>query len=195
MRKISQVLDVLRKGGIIIYPTDTVYGLGCDLMNKKAIGNLLQIQGIKAKQLKLSFICSDLSQVAEFSRPISNPVFKIMKKCLPGPFTFLLESNTSVPKILDQSKKSVGVRIPDNDIALTLVRELGNPLISTSIKDDDKVIEYITDPELILEKYGSQVDLIIDGGFSNNVPSTVVDCTTGEPEIIREGAGDINLLF
>ena len=164
-------------------------------MNKKAIGNLLQIQGIKAKQLKLSFICSDLSQVAEFSRPISNPVFKIMKKCLPGPFTFLLESNTSVPKILDQSKKSVGVRIPDNNIALMLVRELGNPLISTSIKDDDEVVEYITDPELILEKYGNQVDLIIDGGFSNNVPSTVVDCTSGEPDIIREGAGDLNLLF
>ena len=195
MRKISRIVEVIRNGGIIIYPTDTVYGIGCDLMNKKAINRLLQIKGMKAKQLNLSFICEDLSQIAEFTRPISNPVFKIMRKCLPGPFTFLLDSNNKVPKILDQSKKTVGVRMPNNKIPLTIVTELGNPLISTSLKDDDEVIEYITDPELICQKFGHLVDIIVDGGFSNNVPSTIVDCSAGGIDLIREGAGDVTLLY
>ena len=195
MRKISRVIEVLRNGGIIIYPTDTVYGIGCDLMNKKAIQRLLQIKGIKAKHLNLSFICNDLSQIASFTRPISNPVFKIMRKCLPGPFTFLLESNHKVPKILDQSKKTVGVRVPDNKIPLAIVNELGNPLISASIKDDDEIVEYISDPAIIYQNYGNLVDVIVDGGFSNIIPSTVVDCSKGDIEVIREGAGDLDLLY
>lgn len=195
MRKISKAVDILRRGGIIIYPTDTVYGMGCDLMNKKAINRLLKIKGLKPKDFNFSFICEDLSQVSEFAKQLDNQVFKILKRSLPGPFTFILNSSNRVPKILDQSKHTLGIRITDNNIVQAIIEELGNPIISTSIKDKDEILEYTTNPEDIYDQYSHQVDCIIDGGISGNVPSSVIDCTKPEPEILREGAGDVDLIW
>lgn len=191
-RLIQETVRLLRQGGVIIYPTDTVYGLGCDIFNTKAIEKIKQLKQIKGKKLDLSFICYDLSNIATYTRALPNPVFKLMKKTLPGPFTFILNSSNRVPKILNASKKSVGIRIPDNNIPRDIVKELGNPIITTSIKDDDQVLEYSTDPELIYEKYDGLVDLVIDGGYGQNTPSTIVDCTTEEPILIREGLGDLS---
>jgi tRNA threonylcarbamoyl adenosine modification protein (Sua5/YciO/YrdC/YwlC family) len=190
-RKIEQVVAVLKRGGIIIYPTDTIYGIGCDLMNRKSIERLCQIMDIKPHKLDLSFICNDLSHISEFARRIDTPVFKILKKALPGPYTFILESSSRVPKILDVNKKTVGIRIPDHNIPRMLVEKLQNPLITTSIKDDDAIKAYTTDPEEIYEDFKHQVDVVIDGGIGGNVPSTVVDCTTDPITIIRQGLGDI----
>ncbi|KQS36705.1 L-threonylcarbamoyladenylate synthase [Pedobacter sp. Leaf194] len=190
-RAIEQVVDVLRKGGIIIYPTDTVYGLGCDITNPKAIEKIARIRGIKPEKANFSFICHDLSHISDFIKPIDNTTFRILKKALPGPFTFIFNANNNVPKLLSSNKKTVGIRVPDNNIARCIVKELGNPILSTSIKDDDELIEYSTDPELIHEKYEDLVDLVIDGGYGDNEASTVIDCTTGEFEIIREGKGNI----
>ena len=194
-RKIARVVDVLSKGGVIIYPTDTVYGLGCDIFNQKALDRVKQIKGIKGKNLNLSFICYDLSHLSEYTRRVTTPIFKIMKKGLPGPYTFLLEASTKVPKILNANKKTVGIRVPDNNIPREIVRELGNPIITTSIHDEDEILEYSTDPELIHEKFDQLVDIVIDGGFGNIEASTVVDCTSGEPELVREGLGDFEDLF
>lgn len=194
-RKIAQVVNVLSKGGVIIYPTDTVYGLGCDIFNPKALERVKQIKGIKGKHLNLSFICYDLSHLSEYTRRVTTPIFKIMKKGLPGPYTFLLEASTKVPKILNANKKTVGIRVPDNNIPREIVRELGNPIITTSIHDEDEILEYSTDPELIHEKFDQQVDVVIDGGFGNIDASTVVDCTSGEPELVREGLGGFEELF
>jgi tRNA threonylcarbamoyl adenosine modification protein (Sua5/YciO/YrdC/YwlC family) len=191
MRKINRVVEVLRAGGIIIYPTDTIYGIGCSLMNRKAIERLCKIMNIKPNKLDLSFICHDLSQISEFAKRIDTPVFKVLKKSLPGPFTFILESSSKVPKILDVNKKTVGVRIPDHTITRALVAALGNPLITSSIKDEDLIVAYTTDPEEIYEDFKNQVDLVIDGGIGGNIPSTVVDCTGDELEIIRQGAGEL----
>lgn len=190
-RKIEQVVAVLKQGGIIIYPTDTIYGIGCDLMNRKSIERLCQIMNIKPHKLDLSFICNDLSHISEFVKRIDTPVFKILKKALPGPYTFILESSSRVPKILDVNKKTVGIRIPDHNIPRMLVEQLQNPLITTSIKDDDTIKAYTTDPEEIYEDFKHQVDVVIDGGTGGNVPSTVVDCTTDPMTIIRQGLGDI----
>lgn len=190
-RKIEQVVEVLKQGGIIIYPTDTIYGIGCDLMNRKSIERLCQIMNIKPHKLDLSFICNDLSHISEFAKRIDTPVFKILKKALPGPYTFILESSSRVPKILDVNKKTVGIRIPDHNIPRMLVEQLQNPLITTSIKDDDAIKAYTTDPEEIYEDFKNQVDIVIDGGIGGNVPSTVVDCTTDPMTIIRQGLGDI----
>jgi tRNA threonylcarbamoyl adenosine modification protein (Sua5/YciO/YrdC/YwlC family) len=192
MRKINRVADVLRKGGIIIYPTDTVYGIGCDLMNRKAIEQLCRIMDIKPNKLDLSFICTDLSQVSEYVKQIDTPVFKVLRKSLPGPFTFILESSNRVPKILDVSKKTVGIRIPNNNIPIAIVAELGNPLITSSVKDDDTIIEYTTDPEEIYEDFKNKVDLIIDGGIGGNIPSTVIDCTNNALVVLRQGLGAID---
>lgn len=194
-RKIAEVVKVLSNGGVIIYPTDTVYGLGCDIFNPKALERVKQIKGIKGKNLNLSFICYDLSHLSEYTRRVTTPIFKIMKKGLPGPYTFLLEASTKVPKILNANKKTVGIRVPDNNIPREIVRELGNPIITTSIHDEDEILEYSTDPELIHEKFDQQVDIVIDGGFGNIEASTVVDCTSGEPELVREGLGDFEDLF
>jgi tRNA threonylcarbamoyl adenosine modification protein (Sua5/YciO/YrdC/YwlC family) len=161
-RKIAHVVDVLKKGGIVIYPTDTIYGIGCDLMNRKSIERLCQVMGIKPQKLDLSFICSDLSHIAEYVRRIDTPVFKLLKKALPGPYTFLLESSSKVPKILDQNKRTVGIRIPDHNIPRQIVAQLGNPLITSSIKDDDVIKEYTTDPEEIFEDFKHHVDIVID---------------------------------
>lgn len=187
-REISRVVGVLRSGGIIIYPTDTVYGLGCDITNQKAVEKIIRLKGIKAKEAHFSFICSDLSHIADFAK-VSNPTFKLMKKNLPGPFTFILPGMNKVPDYFISKRKTVGIRIPDNSIPIEIVKELGNPIMTTSIKDDDDVVEYTTDPELIHERYQDIVDIVIDGGYGDNIPSTVVDCTTDEPQIIREGKG------
>lgn len=191
-RKIQRVVELLRKGGVIIYPTDTIYGIGCDLMNRKAVERLCHVIGIKPQKLDLSFICNDLSHIAEYVRRIDTPVFKLLKKALPGPYTFILESSSKVPKILDQNKKTVGIRIPDHNIPREIVAQLGNPLITSSIKNDDVIKEYTTDPEEIYADFKNDVDLVIDGGAGNNVPSTVVDCTGSELVVIRYAAGDID---
>jgi len=190
-RAIDQVVEVLRKGGLIIYPTDTIYGLGCDITNPKAIEKICRIRGIKPEKANFSFICHDLSHISDFIKPIDNTTFRVLKKALPGPFTFIFNANNNVPKLLSSNKKTVGIRVPDNNIARCIVKELGNPILSTSIKDDDELVEYSTDPELIYEKYQDLVDLVIDGGYGDNEASTVIDCTNGEFEIIREGKGDI----
>jgi len=189
MRKINRVVDVLRHGGIIVYPTDTIYGIGCDLMNRKAIERLCRIMDIKPNKLDLSFICNDLAHISEFVKRIDTPVFKVLKKLLPGPYTFILESSTKVPKILDVNKKTVGIRIPDHNIPRIIVQELGNPLITSSIKDDDHIKEYTTDPEEIYSDFKNQVDIVIDGGAGGNIPSTVIDCTGNELTLIRQGLG------
>lgn len=188
-KDIQQVVNVLKNGGIIIYPTDTVYGLGCDITNGKAVEKIAHFKNVSVEKSNFSFICSDLSHVSDFSKPISNPVFKLLKNYLPGPFTFILNANSNVPKYFKGKKKTVGVRIPDNSIILEIVRVLGNPIMSTSIHDEDDIIEYSTDPELIHEKYKDFADLVIDGGYGNNVPSTIVNLTSDIPEIIRQGKG------
>jgi len=192
-RKIEQVINTLKDGGIVIYPTDTIYGIGCDLMNRKAIERLCQIMDIKPQKLDLSFICNDLSHISEYVKRIDTPVFKLLKKTLPGPYTFILESSSKVPKILDVNKKTVGIRIPDHNIPREIVARLGNPLITSSIKDDDTIKEYTTDPDEIYEDFKHRVDLVIDGGPGGNVPSTVVDCTGDELEIVRHGLGDTDI--
>ena len=191
-RKIRHVADLLRRGGIIVYPTDTIYGIGCDLLNKKAVEKLCHILGIKPQKLDLSFICYDLSHISEYARRIDTPVFKLLKKSLPGPFTFILESSSKVPRILDVNKKTVGIRIPDHQIPRMIVMELGNPLITASIKDDDIIKQYTTDPEEMYEDFKNIVDLVIDGGAGGNIPSTVVDCTTSDIRIIRQGLGNLD---
>ncbi|HTI59392.1 L-threonylcarbamoyladenylate synthase [Mucilaginibacter sp.] len=192
-KAIEQVVDMLRKGGIIIYPTDTVYGLGCDITNQKAIERICQIRRIKPEKANLSFICYDLSHISDYTKPIDNTIFRMLKKALPGPFTFIFNASHNVPKLLSLNKKTVGIRVPDNDIAREIVKQLGNPIVSTSIHDDDEVMEYSTDPELIYEKYQDLVDIVIDGGYGGNIASTVVDCTSGEPEVLREGKGELEL--
>ena len=188
------MVKCLQDGGIIIYPTDTIYGIGCDIFKPKSIEKITEILGDKKKKNAMTFICSDLSNLSDYTKPISNNIFKTMKKVLPGPFTFILEANNNVPKLLQSNKKTVGIRVPDNNIILEIVRQLGHPILSTSVKDDDEVVEYTTDPELIHEKYDRFVDIVIDGGYGDNVPSTVLDCTSGEIEVVREGKGDTELL-
>lgn len=190
-RKIRHVVDILSEGGIIVYPTDTIYGLGCDLLNKKALSRLCHLLNIKPEKLDLSFICQDISQISDFVRRIDTPVFKILKKALPGPFTFIFESSSKVPKILNVNKKTVGIRIPDHPVPRMIVEMLGNPLITASIKSDDLIKEYTTDPEEMYEDFKHSVDLVIDSGAGGNIPSTVVDCTGPSLEIIRQGRGNL----
>ncbi len=188
LREILKVVEVLRKGGLIIYPTDTVYGLGCDITNAKAVEKVARIKGVKVEKNNFSFICSDLSHISDYTKPISSSVFKLMKKNLPGPFTFILEANNNLPKYF-KLKKTVGIRVPDNNIIREIVRELGNPILSTSVYDDDEIVEYTTDPELIHEKYQEIAEIVIDGGYGELVPSTIIDCTGNEISIVREGKG------
>lgn len=188
-RHIQTIVECLKDGGIIIYPTDTIYGMGCDIFKSKAVERIAQIKGIKADKATFSFICNDFSQLADYCRPIPNDIFKLMRKNLPGPFTFILNASNLVPKLIQSKKKTVGIRIPDLSIPIEIVKELGHPIMSTSIHDEDEILEYSTDPELIYEKYSNQVDIVIDGGYGDNVPSTVIDCTGIEPLILREGKG------
>ncbi len=192
LRKINHVVAVVNRGGIIIYPTDTIYGIGCDLMNRRAVERLCRIMDVKPQKMNLSFICHDLSHISEYVKRLDTPQFKVLKKALPGPFTFIFESSTQVPKILDVNKKTVGIRIPDHAIPREIVRWMGHPLITSSIKDDDVIKEYTTDPEEIYEDFKHQVDVVVDGGPGGNVPSTVVDFTEGEPVITRQGLGDFS---
>jgi len=192
-RKIIHVVEILKQGGVIVYPTDTIYGVGCDLMNRKAVERLCRILDIKPQKLDLSFICNDLSHISEYARRIDTPVFKILKKLLPGPYTFILESSSRVPKILDVNKKTVGIRIPDHNIPRAIVKHLGNPLITSSIKNDDVIKAYTTNPEEIYEDFKEKVDLVIDGGAGGNVPSSVIDCTGDQMIILRKGLGDVAL--
>ena len=188
LREIIRIVDVLRKGGLIIYPTDTVYGLGCDITNAKAVEKVARIKGVKVEKNSFSFICSDLSHISDYTKPISSSVFKLMKKNLPGPFTFILDANNNLPKYF-KVKKTVGIRVPNNNIIREIVRELGNPILSTSVYDDDEIIEYTTDPELIHEKYQEIADIVIDGGYGELIPSTIVDCTGDEITVVRVGKG------
>ena len=188
-RQLKMVLECLKDGGVIIFPTDTIYALGCDILRPRAIDRIAQIKGIRKEKANFSFLCHDLSQLSDYTKPISNEVFKLMKSTLPGPFTYILNANNNVPNIFQSKKKTVGIRIPDNKIPLQIIRELGNPIMSTSVHDEDEIIEYSTDPGLIHEKFEKSVDIVIDGGYGDNEPSTIVDCTGDEIVILREGKG------
>lgn len=191
-KEIKRVVKILRDGGVIIYPSDTVYALGCDIKNNRAMERVAQLRGVKLEKANFSFVCEDLSNLSDYVKQIDTPTFKLLKRNLPGPYTFILPGNNNLPTVF-KKKKEVGIRVPDNAITHAIVRELGNPIISTSIKDEDEVIEYTTDPELILEKWDNLVDLVIDGGYGGNIASTVIDLTGVEPVVIREGKGSLEL--
>lgn len=191
-KEIQKVVKILKEGGLVIYPTDTVYGLGCDITNTKALERIAKIKGIKLEKANFSFVCNDLSNISDYVKSLDTSSFKILKRALPGPYTFILEGNNNLPKEF-KKKKTVGIRVPDNSIALELVKQLGNPIVSTSIYDDDELIEYTTDPELIFEKWQNKVDVVIDGGYGDNTASTIIDLTGSEPEVIREGKGSIDI--
>lgn len=190
-RQVYKAVDLLKSGGVIIFPTDTVYGLGCDVFHHKAVERVAGIKGIDLSRANFSFICHSLSQLTDYAKHVNNPTFKLMRQYLPGPYTFILNASNNVPKIFRSKKKTIGIRIPDNNIILEIVRELGNAVLTTSIHDEDAVLDYITDPELIHDRYGRIVDAVIHGGFGHNRPSTVIDCTGDEPVIIRQGVGEI----
>lgn len=189
-RKISHAIDIIESGGTIIYPTDTVYAFGCDIFNKKAVEQICRLRKLDPKKARLSIICKDLSQLAEYTQQIDNQIFRALKKHLPGPFTFVLNSNNEVPKLFKNKKRTIGIRIPDNAICQSLVEGLGRPLLTASLKSDDEILEYFTDPIDIYEGYKKQVGLVIDGGIGGHEPSTIVDCTGQEPVVLREGKGE-----
>lgn len=191
-RQVAQVVEVLKQGGLIIYPTDTVYGLGCDINNTKALQRLAQIKGVKVDKAHFSFICHDLSNLSDYVKHIDNSTFKVLKRALPGPYTFILPGAKTLPSAF-KKKKTVGIRVPDNAIVLDIIEELGNPIVSISIRDSDEIVEYTTDPELIYENWKDRVDLIIDGGYGGNEPSTIIDFSSGEPTVIREGKGSLDI--
>jgi len=191
-RVIRKIVELLQHGGVIIYPTDTVYGMGCDITKARAVERVARIKGIKPEKAKFAFICSDLSHLSDFARHVDNNTFKLMKSYLPGPYTFILSASNQVPKSIKHHRKTVGIRIPANNIILEIVRQLGNPILTTSLKEEDQILEYPTDPELIYEEYGYLVDAVIDGGYGGMVPSTVIDCSGEEPVIIREGLGEVD---
>ena len=192
-KEIAKIVDVLRNGGLIIYPTDTVYGLGCDITNTKALEKIARIKGVKLEKANFSFVCSDLKNLSDYVKQIDSSTFKLLKRALPGAYTFIMQGNNNLPKDF-KKKKTVGIRVPDNLIARTIVERLGNPIVSTSIYDEDDVIEYTTDPELIFEKWQNLVDIVIDGGYGDNTASTVIDLSGDEPMVIREGKGDISII-
>ncbi len=191
-KEISKIVTILKNGGVVIYPSDTVYALGCDITNNKALERVAKIKGVKLAKANFSFVCKDLSNLSDYVRQIDTATFKLLKRALPGPYTFILPGNNNLPTVF-KKKKEVGIRVPDNSITQEIVSQLGNPIISTSIYDEDEVIEYMTDPELIFEKWGNRVDAIVDGGYGGNVASTVIDLTSGEPLLIREGKGSVEL--
>ena len=193
LKQITKAVDVLKSGGIIVYPTDTVYGLGCDITNTKAVEKIAKIKGVKLEKANFSFVCNDLSHLSDYVKQINTPTYKILKRALPGPYTFVLHGSKSLP-VSFRKKKTVGIRVPDNSIARMLVKELGNPIISTSIYDEDELIEYTTDPELIHEKWHNIVDLVIDGGYGDNVASTVIDLTSDKPKVLRKAKGSLDIL-
>lgn len=192
-RIVDQAVEILRKGGVIIYPTDTVYGLGCDITKLKALERVARLKDVKLDKANFSFICYDLSNLSEYVRQIDTPTYKVLKRALPGPYTFILKGSNKLPKAF-KKKTTVGIRVPDNNIIRTIVKELGNPIVSTSIYDEDDVIEYTTDPELIFEKWRDKVDLVLNGGYGGNIASTIIDLSGDEMTVVREGKGDVELL-
>lgn len=188
---VSDIVDLLERGGVIIYPTDTVYGIGCSITKARAIEKVARIKGVKPQKTNFSFICSDLSHLSDYAKQVNNNAFKLMKACLPGPYTFILNASSNVPKLLKSNKKTIGIRVPDNNIILELVRQLGQPILTTSLKENDEILEYHTDPELIHEEYKDIVDLVIDGGYGGLIPSTILDCTDIEPVLVRQGLGEL----
>jgi tRNA threonylcarbamoyl adenosine modification protein (Sua5/YciO/YrdC/YwlC family) len=188
-RKIRKVVEVLKKGGIIVYPTDSVYGIGCSLLNKSAVNRLSQLLWVKPRKLELSFVCHDIGEASKYVKYLDTPAFKIMKRTLPGPFTYLFHASASVSRIMEANKSTVGIRIPDHRVPAEIVKALGGPLVSSSLKDEDEIKAYTTDPEEIFEDVKHKVDLVIDSGMGGNVPSTVVDLTSGRPVVVREGLG------
>jgi len=192
-KEIDKVVKVLQNGGLVIYPTDTVYGLGCDITKTKALERIAKIKGVKLEKANFSFICNDLSHLSDYVKQIDTSTYKLLKRALPGPYTFVLPGSKSLPNVF-KKKKTVGIRVPDNAIALEIVKALGNPIVSTSIHDEDDIIEYTTDPELIFEKWQHKVDLVIDGGYGDNEASTVIDLTDSEPLVLREGKGSLDIL-
>jgi tRNA threonylcarbamoyl adenosine modification protein (Sua5/YciO/YrdC/YwlC family) len=188
-RQVQKAVEILKDGGVIIFPTDTVYGLGCDIYNHKAVERVAQLKGVNLAKANFSFICHNLSHLTDYAKHIDNSTFKLMKRCLPGPFTFILEASSNVPHIFRSRKKTIGIRVPDNNIMIELVRELGNAILTTSIHDEDEILEYTTDPDILHELYKHRVDAVIHGGNGNNVPSTVIDCTGQYPIIVRQGIG------
>jgi tRNA threonylcarbamoyl adenosine modification protein (Sua5/YciO/YrdC/YwlC family) len=191
-RHIYQVAECLRDGGVIIYPTDTVYGIGCDIFKQRAVERICKLKNIDPLKANFSFVCHDLAHLSDYAKQVSTPVFKVMRKALPGPFTFILEASAQVPRLMKSNKKTVGIRIPDNKICLAIVRELGNPLMSTSVHNDDEILEYSADPEEIYENFKEKVDLVVSGGYGNMQASTVVDCTNDDFTILRQGLGDLD---
>ncbi|MDE1208234.1 L-threonylcarbamoyladenylate synthase [Tenacibaculum larymnensis] len=192
-KEIEKIVKVLQNGGLIIYPTDTVYGLGCDITNTKALEKVARIKKVKPEKANFSFVCNDLSHLSDYVKQIDTATYKILKRALPGPYTFVLPGSNSLPKAY-KKRKTVGIRVPDNNIARAIVEALGNPIVSTSIHDEDEVLEYTTDPELIFEKWQNIVDVVVDGGYGDNHASTVIDLTTDEPEVLREGKGSLDIL-
>jgi tRNA threonylcarbamoyl adenosine modification protein (Sua5/YciO/YrdC/YwlC family) len=189
---INTIVECLKDGGVIIYPTDTVYGIGCDINKTRAVERVCKLKNIKPEKSNFSLICYDLSHISDFTKHVSTPVYKVMRKALPGPFTFILEANGSVPKLFKHKKNTVGIRVPDNNIVREIIRLLEHPILSSSVKDEDELVEYTTDPELIYEKFQDKVDIIVNGGFGRNEASTIVDCSDGEFNIIRQGLGDLD---
>ena len=191
-KEIQKAVKILKDGGLVIYPTDTVYGLGCDITNMKALEKIARIKGVKLEKSNFSFVCEDLSNLSDYVKQIDSTTFKILKRALPGPYTFILPGSRSLPNPF-KKRSTVGIRVPDNSIAIALVKGLGNPIVSTSIRDEDDIIEYTTDPELIYEKWDTLVDLVIDGGYGDNEPSTVIDLSEDIPLIVREGKGSLEI--
>ena len=191
-KDVKKVVDIIRKGGLVIYPSDTVYALGCDINNNRALERVAQLKSIKLEKANFSFVCENLSNLSDYVKQIDSSTFKLLKRALPGPYTFILPGNNNLPTVF-KKKKEVGIRVPANNIVQAIVRELGNPIVSTSIKDEDEVIEYTTDPELIFEKWGHLVDVLVDGGYGDNIPSTVIDLTGDEPILVRAGKGSLEI--
>jgi tRNA threonylcarbamoyl adenosine modification protein (Sua5/YciO/YrdC/YwlC family) len=190
-KKIDEVVSILKKGEVIVVPTDTVYSFACDLNNKKALEKMARLKDVKLSKANFSLICYDLSSLSDYTNPLNRTTYKIMNKALPGPYTFILDANNLIPKLFGNKKKEVGIRIPDNDITRSIVHTLGNPLAVTSVHDDDEIVDYTTDPNAIEERFEKEVALVIDAGFGNNVPSTIIDCSNGEIEVVREGIGEV----
>ena len=193
-RLIKQVVTVLQQGGVAILPTDTIYALVADIYQRKAIEQIGKIKGVKTEKSNFSFLCSDLSNIAAYTQNFNRSIYKLLNRALPGPYTFILEANNEVPSIFRSRKKTIGIRVPDHEIIMRVIELLGHPLLATSLHDDNEIAEYPTDPNEIEDKYGNMVDIIVDGGYGNNIPSTVIDCTSGEPVVIREGAGSLEVL-
>ena len=191
-KDVQRIADIIRKGGLVIYPSDTVYALGCDITNTRALERIAQLKGVKLAKANFSFLCEDLSNLSDYVKQIDTSTFKLLKRALPGPYTFILPGNNNLPTAF-KKKREVGIRVPDNNITQAIIKALGNPIVSTSIKDEDEVIEYTTDPELIYEKWNKLVDVIVDGGYGGNIPSTVIDLTGDEPVLIREGKGSLEI--